>query len=207
MILRFLTFAAILALPVCAQKIAYTKVFPGSKPAYVKIVLAKDGALTYQEEADDPEPITANLRGEESAAMFDLAEKLNHFQTPIESGLKVAKTGDKTFRWEQGATSTQAVFNHTNDENARLLHDWFERITESERTMIDLERTYKYDRLGVNEVVLRLDTAWRLKRLVGAPQFIPMLTRIAKNESLLNMARERAADLSDSFKAIAAVSK
>ena len=54
----------------------------------------------------------------------------------------------------------------------------------------------------VNEVVLRLDAVTQQKRVVAPEQFIPILDRIAKNESILNMARERAASLSDTFKAM-----
>ena len=34
-------------------------------------------------------------------------------------------------------------------------------------------------------------------RLVGLPQYLPMLDRVAKNDSYLHMARERAASLAD----------
>ena len=157
--------------------------------------------MTYQEEANEPEPDKVQLEAAEVSAIFDLAAKLDHFKTKLESGLKVARTGDKTYRWEEGGSATEVRYNHSNDENARALQDWFEHISESQRILADLERTYKYDRLGVNEIVMRLDAAWQAKRVVARAQFVPMLERIAKNESLLNMARERAADLSEAFKA------
>jgi len=199
---KTLLLLAVLVGTASAQKIVYTKVFPGSTPAYVKITITQAGALTYQEAADESEPDTVQLDTATTSAIFDLAVKLDHFKTKIESGLKVAKTGDKTYRWEEGSSATEAKYNHTNDENARLLQDWFEHITESQRLRADLERTYKYDRLGVNEMVERLDAAWQKQRIVAPGQFITILDRIAKNESLLNMARDRAADLSDAFKAL-----
>ena len=200
--MKTLLLLAVLVGTASAQKIVYTKVFPGSTPAYVKITITQAGALTYQEAADESEPDTVQLDTATTSAIFDLAVKLDHFKTKIESGLKVAKTGDKTYRWEEGSSATEAKYNHTNDENARLLQDWFEHITESQRLRADLERTYKYDRLGVNEMVERLDAAWQKQRIVAPGQFITILDRIAKNESLLNMARDRAADLSDAFKAL-----
>ncbi len=192
----------LVALSVNAQRIVYTKVFPGSNPAYAKITITQAGAMTYQEEANEPEPDKVQLEAAEVSAIFDLAAKLGHFKTKLESGLKVARTGDKTYRWEEGGSATEVRYNHSNDENARALQDWFEHISESQRILADLERTYKYDRLGVNEIVMRLDAAWQGKRVVAAAQFVPMLDRIAKNESLLNMARERAAGLSEAFKAV-----
>jgi hypothetical protein len=196
---------ALLAATGSAQRIVYTKVFPGSSPAYAKITITKAGALTYQEEANEPEPDNVQLDTATTTAIFDLADKLDHFKSKIESGLKVARTGDKTYRWEEGGSANETRYNHTNDENARALQTWFENISESQRLRADLERTYKYDRLGVNEIVLRLATAWQQKHVVAPAQFTPILDRIAKNESLINMARDRAADLSEAFKAAAKV--
>jgi hypothetical protein len=190
----------VLALPLCAQQIVYTKVFPGSVPAYVKITLTKAGAATYQEAADEEEPDKFQLDGPSAGAIFDLAAKLDHFKGKLESGLKVAKTGEKTFRWEEGAAASQASFNYTTDESARELQTWFEHITETQRILADLQRTYRYDRLGVNEILLRLDAAWLAKRVIAPDQFLSILERITKNESLLNMARDRAAALSEAIK-------
>lgn len=194
--------ASVFALTAQAQRIVYTKVFPASIPAYVKITLTPSGAGTYQEEADEAEPRAFQADSAATTAIFDLAAKLNRFQIKLESGLKVARTGDKTFRWEESGSSNEVTYNYSTDENARALQDWFERITETERILADLERSYKYDRLGVNDVLVRLDTAWRQKRVIAPEQFVTLLDRIQKNESLLNMARDRAGDLSDAIKGI-----
>jgi hypothetical protein len=182
-----------------APRVSYTKIFPGSDPAYMAIVVDQNGAVTYRE-AKDEEPETFKLEPEAVQAIFDLAEKLGHFKRPLESGLKVAKTGDKTFRWENGAESSEAKFNYSLDENAKLMQDWFERISESERAMMLLRRSIRFDKLGVNDAVLRVDTAWTQKRLVGREQFLPLLDRVAKNEGFVNIARDRAARLADSFR-------
>ena len=189
---RLLWLAAIagVALGADGPRVSFTKIFPGSDPAYVSIIVDKDGAVTYRE-AKDEDPETFTLEADVSHAIFDLAEKLGHFKRPLESGLKVARTGDKTFRWENGAEASEAKFNYSLDENARLLQDWFERISESERAMMNLRRAIRFDKLGVNDAVLRVDAAWSQKRLVGREQFVPLLDRIAKNEGFVNLARER----------------
>jgi hypothetical protein len=199
----FLWLAAVVGL-VCAAdipRVSYTKSFPGSDPAYIGITVAKDGATTYREDAKDDDPETFKLEPDMVQAIFDLADKLGHFKRPLESGLKVAKTGDKTFRWENVGDASEVKFNYSLDENARLLQDWFERISESERAMMSLRRAIRFDKLGVNDAVLRVDTAWAQKRLVGREQFLPLLDRIAKNESFVNIARERAARLADMLRA------
>jgi hypothetical protein len=181
-------------------RVTYTKSFPGSDPAYMATTVDKDGAVTYRETKDE-DPETFKLEPEMVQAIFDLADKLDHFKRPLESGLKVAKMGDKTFRWESGTESSEAKFNYTADENARTLQDWFERISESERAMMNLRRAIRFDKLGINDAVLRVDTAFSQKRLVGREQFVPLLDRIAKNESFINIARERAARLADALRA------
>lgn len=202
---RLLWLAATAALAFAADvpRVTYTKSFPGSEPAYMGVTVAKDGATTYRESKDE-DPETFQLEPDMAQAIFDLADKLDHFKRPLESGLKVAKTGDKTFRWENGADSSEVKFNYSLDENARQLQDWFERISESERAMMNLRRAIRFDKLGVNDAVLRVDTAWSQKRLVGREQFLPLLDRIAKNESFVNIARERAARLADSLRAAGA---
>jgi len=181
-------------------RISYTKSFPGSDPAYMATTVDKDGAVTYRETKDE-EPETFKLEPEMLKTIFDLADKLDHFKRPLESGLKVARTGDKTFRWENGTDSSEVKFNYSLDENAKLLQDWFERVSESERALMNLRRAIRFDKLGVNDAVLRVDTAWSQKRLVGREQFLPLLDRVAKNDSYMNMARSRAANLAETIRA------
>ena len=50
----------------------------------------------------------------------------------------------------------------------------------------------RFDKLGVQEAILRIEVVRDQKRLIAAQQFLPMLDRVVKNESYLHMARERA---------------
>jgi hypothetical protein len=197
---RFLAFVFAAAVAMGAgPQVVFTKSFPGSTPAYVHITVDRTGATTYKETPDDDSE-TFQIEPASAEAIFDLAEKLGHFKTPIESGLKVAKMGDKTFRWENGAESSEAKYNYSLDENAKLLQDWFERISESERYIITLRRAIRYDKLGVNDAVVRIDSMWTQKRFVGTAQLLPLLDRVASTETLLHMARERSAELAQAIR-------
>jgi len=193
--------AAATVLAADTPRVIYTKTFPGSSPAYVSITVAQDGAVAYKETADD-DPETFQIEPDMAAAIFDLSQKLDHFQRKIESGLKVANMGQKTLRWENGAESSEAKFNYSQDENARLLQDWFERITESERAMLDLKRALRYDKLGVYQALLRIETIWDAKRLTGAAQMLPLLDRVAQNDTYIHMARERALALAAAIRSV-----
>jgi hypothetical protein len=192
-----------LALVTCAfsQKVIYSKSFPGSVPAFVWISVEKSGSVIYKEAPDDDTPLKLGIEPSEASEIFDLAEKLDKFAKPLESGLKVANMGMKTFRWENGSEAREVKFNYSLDENARLLHDWFERITESERLFFELERTVRYDRLGVHSSLVLLEQAWDRKRLVAPKQYLPLLERVIKNEAYMHIARERASRIAEMIRA------
>jgi hypothetical protein len=188
------------AVALAEPRLFYSKFFKGSTPEYVAIILLHDGQTTYQEAKDEDNPIKLQLTSADTQEIFGLAEKLERFQHPIESGLKVANMGAKTFRFEDGADQHEVQFNYSQDTSAQALLDWFERITETERHLIELDRTVHYDKLGVNDVLLQLQITYEHKRLVAPDQFLPLLDRIAKNESFLHIARERAAGLAESIR-------
>jgi len=178
-------------------RIFYSRELPGAYPPYVQIVVHYDGRGVYRESVSDPddEPVEFRLRPQEVQEIFHLAEKLNRFRKPLESNLKVANMGLKTFRWEQGGERYEQKFNFSKNADARLLADWFARITETIRHRVNLERTARFDKLGVNKVLLQLQISMEKNRLVAADQFLPLLDKIAADEAVLNMARSRAAML------------
>jgi hypothetical protein len=169
-------------------------------PAYVSIELLRTGEGIYKEAPDDENPIDFKIAAGDVDQMFALADKLERFKRPLESNLKVANMGAKTFRFEQGSVKNEQKFNFSLDTDAQALLDWFERLTETQRLHFDLERTAKFDRLGVNKTLLQIEAANDRKRLVGTDRFLPLLDRVAKNDSYLHMARERAAMLADTIR-------
>ncbi len=199
-----LWFALLLAAPALLAagepRLVLSKRFPGSRPEFVELRILRDGQVEYREVVDE-EPLRVRLTAAETQAVFDLAGKLDHFRRPLESGLKVARMGEKLFRWEDGDQHSETRFNFTLDPDGQALQDWYERIVESEQLVIDLARTVKYDHLGVNQTLLELEAAYDNKRLVALGQYLPLLDRISKNEAYMNMARERAARLADTFRA------
>jgi hypothetical protein len=199
-----LSWPALSAGPDGSPRITFSKAFPGSLPAWEEIIVDKTGAGQYKDDPKDDDPLKFQLAGAESGQIFDLADKLSHFSRPLESGIKVANMGMKTFRYEvDGQTKPAEVkFNYTEDVDAKALADWFERIAESERGLIKLETAVRFDKLGVQDAILQIEILRDQKRLVAADQFLPMLDRVAKNESFLHMARERAGTLADSIRAV-----
>jgi len=183
-----------------SPRITYVKSFPGSTPAYVSITVDQSGKVAYQETQDD-DPETFQLEADVTRQLFDLAQKLDRFRRPIESGLKIASMGAKTFRWEDDGGKSEVTFNYSTNEDAKVLWDWFERVTESERETLVLRQTMRHDKLGVDAALLGVQNSWDRKRLVATAQMLPLLDQLARDEKYMHMARERAAGLAEAIRA------
>ena len=184
-----------------APSIFYSKTFPASKPPYMEVTLDQAGNGAYREAVDDDQPVKFHLSDADTREVFDLAARLDHFKHPLESGLKVAFMGTKTFRWEADGQKAEVKFNYSEDPSAQALADWFERMVESEQRRIQLETAAKYDRLGVDQALRELWSSLDRKRLVALEQYLPMLDRIANNESYMHTARMKAAEIGAQIRA------
>ena len=202
--MKWMFWAAALFTPFicCGQKITYSRSFPGSTPAYFRIDLDKTGALEYRESPTDDQPLKAQLPDSDTSQLFEMTEKLGYFKSPLESGLKVANTGKKTFTYQEGSGPATAVsFHYSRNETAQQLQEKFEEIGESERAYLGLDQTVRYDHLGINDALAEVEELWLRKQLAAPKQFIPLLTKITSHESLMHLVRDRAARLKDEFEA------
>ena len=181
-------------------RLFYSRSFPGSTPAYLEVTVESNGDSAYREAVDDELPVKFHLTEAESKEVFGLADKLDHFKHPLESPLKVAFMGTKTFRYEAGGEKSEVKFNFTEDANAKALQDWFERMAESAEHRDNLERAAKYDHLGIVQAMNLMASAYERHRLVAVTQFLPILDRVAKNEVYIHSARELAAEVADSIR-------
>jgi hypothetical protein len=181
-------------------RLFYSRTFPGSAPAYFDIALESNGDTVYREAVDDELPSKFHLSEADTKEVFGLADKLDHFKHPLESPLKVAFMGNKVFRYEQGTEKTEVKFNYSEDVNAQALMDWFEKMAESAQQRDNLERAAKYDHLGVMHAMDLLASAYERKRLVAVEQFLPILDRVAKNETYMHQARALAAELAEAIR-------
>jgi hypothetical protein len=180
-----------------APRLFYSRAFPGSKPDYIQVVVDKSGDASYQEAVDDDLPVKFKLTPEEVKTVYDLAVKLDDFKHPLESPLKVAFMGTKTFRYIDGNEKTEVKYNYSEDVTAQALQNWFERMAESARHNIDLERAVKYDHLGVDQALNGIEESFQTGRVVAPEQYLPMLDRVVKNETYMHQARTKAAELAE----------
>jgi hypothetical protein len=178
-----------------SPRLFYSKSFPGSTPPYVQINLARSGDVEYREAPDEDNPIQFHLSDADTAEIFGLVQKAGWLKRPLEAHLKVAFMGTKTFRYEDGSQKNEVQFNYTQDPDGQALADWFERMAETAQRRIDLERTLKYDKLGVVDSLLQLQISLDRKRVLAPEQFLPLLDRLVNNDSYMHTAQARAAEV------------
>jgi hypothetical protein len=186
-------------------RVVYTKSFPGSQPPFEFVSVDRTGGVEYREAETDDAPVKTELAEPTTSSIFDLAEKLDYFRSPLDSGLKVANTGKKILRYcNESGTTTQSIFNYSTNPLAQQLVERMEQIADSERALLELDRTTHFDKLGVNDALASIESLWLRKELAAPNQFLPLLNRIATHDAYMHLVRERAARLKEEFEAASA---
>lgn len=178
--------------------ITYRKVFKTSYPEFVEIKVKQNGSGVYdiRQLDDDPSPQTFEIDPSLAQKIFDLAEKLHDFQgVDLEVHKRLANLGDKTFRYEKGAENHETTFNYTLDATATQLLTMFEGLARQESDLSDLQRTMRYDHLGVNDVMMQIQADYDNKQLPEPDRFLPLLDQLAGDAKYIDIARDRARTL------------
>ena len=177
-------------------RITYIKEFPNSKPDYFAVVVESNGETLYRTAPDDDRPLQFRLSTETTEQIFSLARKLNLFrEMELESKRRVAHMGAKTLSYEKGEESNQVRFNHTDVPEAVELRDLFERISQTQQHALRLEYLMRFDRLGVVKELLSLESNLDQGRLAEPALLGPLLEKVQKDKSIVNVAQGRAAQI------------
>ena len=184
--------------------ITFRKVFKTSYPEFVEIKVTDAGSGTYDirqlDEEANPQPLEVGTAL--AQRIFQLAAALHDFQgVDIDVHRRIANLGQKTFRYEKGGEAHEVTFNYTLNDSASQLLDIFEGIAREETDLSDLRRTTRYDRLGVNDVLLQVESDYSKKLLPEPSRLLPTLDEIAGDQKIVDIARERARALAGRIRA------
>jgi hypothetical protein len=184
-----------------SELFTYRRVFKSSTPELVEIkIWGNSDKASYEirqldEEAGaSPFEVSAALRRK----IFELVAQLNHFRgLDLDVHRKIANLGEKTFRWESGAESYEAKFNYTLNTAATHLLQICEGLARQQEIVDLLQRRMKYDRLGVNDALLQLETDLTKGVLPEPQRLLPLLDQIAGDSRFVEIARQRARALAE----------
>ena len=182
-------------------KLTFQRIFKSSTPEFIEITVADDSdAASYdiRQLDEDASPLPFQVGAPLRARMFDLANKLNHFQgQDLDVHRKIAYLGEKTFRWQRGSESHETRFNYTLNSEAQQLLQIFEGLARQQEHIETLTRRIKYDRLGVNDALLSLESDMNRNLLPEPDRLLPLLDQISGDSHFVDIARERARMLAE----------
>lgn len=184
--------------------ITYRKVFKSSYPEFTEIKVTQSGAATYdiRQLSDPAAPQSVPMAPALAARIFDLAAKLHDFDgLDLEMHHRIANLGQKTFTYERGSETHSVTFNYTLNEAASQLLAIFEDLTRQQTDLSDLQRTMRYDRLGVNDVLRQVQKDYENNLFLEPEQFLPALDQLAADTHFIDIARERARALAARIRA------
>ncbi len=133
--------------------------------------------------------------------MFTLAETLHNFDgVDLDVHRRIANLGTKTFAFKDGAAEHQVTFNFTVNPDAQQLLSIFDGLERQELDLSDMQRVVRYDHLGVNDVILRVQNDVRRKLIPEPTALLPALDEIASNSELIDMSRQRARAIAEQIR-------
>ncbi|HEV2489012.1 MAG TPA: hypothetical protein VGT03_04325 [Candidatus Acidoferrales bacterium] len=184
--------------------ITFRKVFKASYPEFVEIKVGEDGTGTWdiRQLDETPSPHPLRLGQPLTQKIFDLASDLHDFQgIDIDVHRRIANLGQKTFRYDKGAENYSVEFNYTLNNSANQLTAIFDGLSREELDLSDMERAMRYDHLGANDVMLRVQKDIQNKLLPEPEALLLLLDQIGADEDLVDIARQRARAIAEQIRA------
>jgi hypothetical protein len=196
--------AAFAASPAEGPVITYRKIFKSSYPEFVEIKVNQSGASTYDirqlDETADPVPF--EMGSPLVQRIFDLAARLHNFQgANLDMHRRIANLGEKTFQYTKGSDSYEVKFNYTLDDTATQLLNIFEGLARQESDLSTLQRTMKYDHLGVNDALIQIDMDYNNKLFPEPERLLGALDQVSADDKFIDIARQRARVLASRIRA------
>ena len=195
------TAGSALSAPPGSGVFTYRRIFKSSSPEFIEIKINESSdQSTYEirQLDDDPGASPFEVSGALRSKIFELVGELNYFRgLDLDVHRKIANLGEKTFRWERDGEANEVRFNYTVNTAATQLLQICEGLARQQELIELLQRRMKYDRLGVNDALLQLDTDISKGVLPEPQRLLPILDQIASDYRFVEIARQRARALAE----------
>ena len=150
----------------------YRRIFKSSTPEFIEIKIdenSENASYEIRQLDEDPGATPFEISPALRAKIFQLIAQLHGFKgADLDIHRKIANLGEKTFRYESGSEAHEL-----------------------------LQRRIKYDRLGVNDALLELETDFTKGVLPEPQRLLPLLDQIAGDYRFVDIARQRARALAE----------
>ena len=183
--------------------LVYRKIFKSSSPEFVEIKVQQNGAAQYdiRQLDDDAEPQPFEVSPALATKLFQMAAELKNFDgQDLDVKRKLANLGAKTFRYEDGNKASEVTYNYTLNQTAQQLQVIFEGLGRQQEHLQLLQHRLRFDRLGVNDALLKFEVDLNKKGIPEPERLLPVLEQIAADTRVVEIARQRARAISERVK-------
>ncbi len=189
------------ASPAGSPLFTYRRIFKSSTPEFIQIKINEDsdtGTYEIRQLDEDPGATPFEISHALRAKIFELIAQLNYFKRlDLDVHRKIANLGEKTFRWERGSEAYEVKFNYTVNTEASQLLQICEGLARQQELIDLIQRRMKYDRLGVNDALLQLESDLSKGVLPEPQRVLPLLDQISGDYRFVEIARQRARALAE----------
>jgi len=197
----FIDVGVLVAAPAGSPVFIYRRVFKSSTPEFIELKISENsesGTYEIRQLDEDPGATRFEIGSSLRAKIFELIGQLHNFKgLDLDIHRKIANLGEKTFRWENGPEAYEVKFNYTVNTEAAQLLQICEGLARQQELVELLQRRMKYDRLGVNDALLQLETDYTKGVLPEPRRVLPQLDQIAGDYRFVEIARQRARALAE----------
>ncbi len=181
---------------------------PGLSVPHWQIVLPEQGPAQYTgkpAQGVDPGTILFAVSHTGRSRLRALLDKSNQLQ-PCETRTKgIANMGQKDVVYmPSGGMESRCSFNFTENKSLNDAAEYVMAIVNTIQTGVELDRLHRYDRLGLDAVMLRLAEDVKTHRAEEMGAIQPTLQRLVEDEAVMERVRLRAQQLLDMAKMEAA---
>ena len=188
------------------SSVTFTQAFPRATPSYFSLRIDSAGHAAYdsrreegapgQPELGEPYRVEFVISEATARRIFALAKSLNFFQGDWDfKKHRIADTGRKTLIYSGAGGSHQTTYNWSENRAVQELTDIFEGISNTQEAAYELDRLRRYDRLGLNQQLQRMEEMAKSGWLRELQVIAPLLEKIANDIEIMNIARQRAQHL------------
>lgn len=151
---------------------------------------AGEGELPYQAGF----AVSAPLRDR----VFALAQQLDYFSGDYDFRKhKIADTGRKTLAYSDALRQTRTTYNWSQNKGIQELTRIFHAIANTQQFARKIEHARRYDRLGLDALLKRMEEMARQGDLAELSAIAPLLEQVASDRTAMQLTRQRAQRLLD----------
>jgi hypothetical protein len=145
---------------------------------------------------DPAAPRPLQISAESTAQIFSLTQSLDYFRSGnLDSHHRVADMGLKILTYQDIRETNKVQFNYSENHSAQQLVDIFEKISNVEERITQLDYAMKYDHLNLPQVLRQVQYGMENNYFVEAALMIPTLEKISADPHYLHLAQSRAREI------------